>query len=157
MPRNSKARHRKNPVLELFYNQLSCCRTPLRGGVRSRPLLDNRSVTHTCTSSTQHNIWGAGASLAEGRCPQPPPHLQHTQVGGKGGAGRTASGGDGFEVPAPFNPPQNIPATGRRRPPRKRLLCAITTPSAVPWIGCYPAGFCGCRWRQGEGVAPPMS
>ena len=90
-----------------------------------------------------------GASLAEGRCPQPPPHILPTLVGGKGGAGRPAPGGAGSRANPSFPAPK-IPATGRGRPPRKRPLCEYNTPSAVPWLGTTQLdleGADGGMWR----------
>ena len=102
-------------------------------------------------------LLGCGGVPRGGPLPAAPtPHFAHT-CRGQGGGWPHRVGGRRFRGASPLQPAPKIPETGRRRPPRKRLLCAITTPSAVPWIGCYPAGFCGCRWRQGEGVAPPMS
>ena len=116
----------------------------------------NSAQNHNQRTCTHHTVgvWGRPSRRAAARSPHPTfcPHLS----GARGGWPHRG-GGRRFRGASPFQPAPKIPGTGRRRPPRKRLLCATTTPSAVPLVGFCPAGFCGCRWRQGEGVAPPMS
>ena len=109
--------------------------------------------TNVRTAHAPTTLLGCGGVPRGGPLPAAPTPLSARTGRGQGGGWPHRVGGRRFRGASPFQPAPKIPETGRRRPPRKRLLCENNTPSVHPLGGYGPLDRSRPMAARGGGVS----